>query len=275
MSRYIAKAAIRGATTIVDEAERMLAAAIDDFGADTPVAFTNTAYHLPVILGFTGMEVDNLGQLQKALDQAKKLLNDAPGDSLWLPYLGETLDSGAATLLAAEAIEAVRFVRGEQPERIPGLQLTGTSFVSPGREWWRRLRQRPHRRHPVARLGHPVGRRPHARFRRHRGRGPQQRGRGVDRARAAEAQHPRVPLGQRERAQHHPSADGRGRRDGLRHLHRARSAPTPSRPSTRWASPPARRSPSAACPAARSATSCCTTSSGCSPSCSRWARWTT
>jgi acetyl-CoA synthase len=131
MSRYIAKAAMRGATSIVDEADRMLQAAIADLGPDKPVAFTNTAYHLPVILGFTGMEVDNLGQLQKALDHAKKLLNDTPGDSLWLPYLGETLDAGAATLLAAEAIEAIRFARGTQPEPIPGLQLTGTSFVSP------------------------------------------------------------------------------------------------------------------------------------------------
>jgi acetyl-CoA synthase len=131
MSRYIAKAAHRGANLIVSEAEQMLQAALEEFGPDRPVAFTNTAYHLPVILGFTGMEVDNLGQLQAALGHAKSLLNEAPGDSLWLPYLGETLDSGAATLLAMEAIEAVRFARGEQPEPVPGLSLTGTSFTSP------------------------------------------------------------------------------------------------------------------------------------------------
>ncbi len=132
MSRYIAKAAIRGATAIVDEADQMLTAAIADLGPDKPVAFTNTAYHLPVILGFTGMEVDNLGQLQDALGYAKKLLHEAPSDRLWLPYLGETLDSGAATLLAAETIEAVRFARGQQPEKIQGLQLTGTSATGDG-----------------------------------------------------------------------------------------------------------------------------------------------
>jgi acetyl-CoA synthase len=132
MSRYIATAAIRGATAIVAEAEQMVASAIADLGADRPVAFINTAYHLPVILGFTGMEVDNLGQLQKAVTYAKSLLNAVPGDSLWLPYLGETLDAGAATLLAAETIEAVRFARGEQPDKIPGLQLTGTSFAGNG-----------------------------------------------------------------------------------------------------------------------------------------------
>lgn len=131
MSRYIARAAIRGANLIVDEADRLVQAAIEELGPGHPIGFTNTAYHLPVFLGFTGMEVDSLGQLQDGLEQAKRLLSEAPGESLWLPYLGETLDSGAATLLAMEAIEAVRFARGQQPEPIPGLQLTGTSFTSP------------------------------------------------------------------------------------------------------------------------------------------------
>jgi acetyl-CoA synthase len=131
VSRYIAKAALRGANLIVNEADQMLESAIADLGPGTPVAFTNTAYYLPVILGFTGMEVSTLGELQKAVTYAKSLLSAAPVDSLWLPYLGETLDSGAATLLAMETIEAVRFVRGQQPEPIPGLHLTGTSFTSP------------------------------------------------------------------------------------------------------------------------------------------------
>ncbi len=131
MSRYIAKAAIRGANLIIQEAEQMLASAITDLGPDTPVAFPNTAYHLPVILGFTGLEVDTLGQLEEALARARGLLHQVPGDSVWLPYLGETMDCGAATLLAMEAIEAVRFARNLQPEPIQGLQLTGTSFTSP------------------------------------------------------------------------------------------------------------------------------------------------
>ena len=131
MSRYIAKAASRGAQRIVVEAEEMLKSALDEMGPDTPVAFPNTAYYLPVTLGFTGMEVDTLGGLEPVLAHAHKLLHPVPSDSVWLPYLGETLDCGAATLLAMEAVEAIRFARGEQPEPVPGLQLTGTSFTSP------------------------------------------------------------------------------------------------------------------------------------------------
>ena len=131
MSRYIAKAAIRGANLIVEEANALLQAALKDLGPKTPVAFTNTAYFLPVALGFIGLKVSTLGELSEVIAHARKLLHPVPGDRLWLPYLGETLDCGVATLLAEEAIEAIRFARREQPERIPGLSLTGTSFTSP------------------------------------------------------------------------------------------------------------------------------------------------
>ena len=125
MSRYIATRAIRGANGLVAEADALLQKAIAEKGADTPVAFPNTAYFLPVTLGMLGREVNTLGELVPVLDHAKGLLHPVPAKNLWVPYLGETLDSGMATLLAAETIEGVRFVYGEQPERFPGLQLAG------------------------------------------------------------------------------------------------------------------------------------------------------
>jgi acetyl-CoA synthase len=118
MSRFIATSAIKGANGIVAEAERLLTAALKEFGPDKPVAFTNTAYYLPVIYGYTGMEVKKLGDLVPAMQHAKSLVAAVPNEKLWLPYLGETLDSGVATLFAEEIIEGVRFVRSEQPERI-------------------------------------------------------------------------------------------------------------------------------------------------------------
>ncbi|MGD1995882.1 MAG: acetyl-CoA decarbonylase/synthase complex subunit alpha/beta [Anaerolineae bacterium] len=125
MSRYIATRAIRGANALVAEADAELRKAIAEKGADTPVAFPNTAYYLPVVLGMMGREVTQLGDLEPVLKHAKNLLHPVPDDNLWVPYLGETLDSGMATLLAAETIEGIRFVRGEQPEPYPGLDLAG------------------------------------------------------------------------------------------------------------------------------------------------------
>jgi acetyl-CoA synthase len=125
MSRYIATRAIRGATMIVNEAESMLQEAIADKGADTPVSFPNTAYHLPTIMGLTGREVDTLGELVPILEHSRSLLHPIPPAQRWMPYLGETLDSGVATLLAEEVIEAVRFIQGNQPEIYPGFELAG------------------------------------------------------------------------------------------------------------------------------------------------------
>jgi len=110
MSRYIATRAIRGATMIVNEAETLLQQAIAEKGADTPVAFPNTAYYLPLIMGLTGREVQTLGDLAPVLERARTLLHPVPSGQRWTPYLGETLDSGVATLLAEEAIEGVRFI---------------------------------------------------------------------------------------------------------------------------------------------------------------------
>ncbi len=125
MSRYIATRAIRGASALVSEAEFMLNKALAEKGPDTPVSFPNTAYYLPTIFGMTGIAVEKLGQLKDVLRHARELLHPLPSNQKWTPYLGETLDSGMATLFAAETIEAVRFVYGLQPELMDGLSLTG------------------------------------------------------------------------------------------------------------------------------------------------------
>ncbi len=132
MSRYIATRAIRGANALVTEAELMLKKALAEKGPDTPVAFPNTAYYLPVIFGMTGQEVETLGQLNQSVAHARELLHPVPASRHWTPYLGETLDSGMATLIAAEIIEAVRFVYSLQPEQMPGFELAGGTVYASG-----------------------------------------------------------------------------------------------------------------------------------------------
>ena len=130
MSRYIATRAIRGANALVTEAEFMLQKAIAEKGPDTPVEFPNTAYYLPFILAMTAKEISTLGQLKPIITHARELLHPQPSRNKWTPYLGETLDSGMATLLAAEIIESIRFVYGLQPEKMPGLELAGGTAYS-------------------------------------------------------------------------------------------------------------------------------------------------
>ncbi|MRR31799.1 CO dehydrogenase/CO-methylating acetyl-CoA synthase complex subunit beta, partial [bacterium] len=88
MSKYIATRAIRGATALVTEAEVMLNKALTEKGPDSPVAFPNTAYFLPTILGMTGKSIEKIGDLKPVLDYSRGLLHPVPAGRHWTPYLG-------------------------------------------------------------------------------------------------------------------------------------------------------------------------------------------
>jgi len=132
MSRYIATRALRGANLIVQEFDALLQKALTELGPNKEIKFTNTAYFLPTIMGYTGMEVSNIGGLKPVVDHCRMLLHNLPTDKTWLPYLGETFDAGVATLLAEEGIMGIRFAYGQEPQKMPGLELTGSSAPADG-----------------------------------------------------------------------------------------------------------------------------------------------
>ncbi|MBN2320788.1 MAG: CO dehydrogenase/CO-methylating acetyl-CoA synthase complex subunit beta [Acidobacteria bacterium] len=115
MSKIIATKAIRGAHELVKRAEKELAQAVEEKGPDTRVEFPNTAYYLPISHGILGLNIETLGGLHELLAEAKKLLPPIPGDTLWLPYLGNTLDAGMAALFADEIIEAIKYTQDPLP----------------------------------------------------------------------------------------------------------------------------------------------------------------
>ena len=112
MSRIIAAAAIRGAHASMNRAETMLSETIHRHGRDKGIGFSGTAYALPVILALVGKRVEKLGDLEETLQIARGWLPAVPTEQLWLPYLGGALDAGAATLVAQEAVEAMKPLRG-------------------------------------------------------------------------------------------------------------------------------------------------------------------
>jgi acetyl-CoA synthase len=116
MSRIVAAAAIRGANKIAKEAEGFLNKAIQEKGKEAKVALPETAFYLPMAYALMGLEVKTLGEMAPILEHVKSLLHQEPSKDLWLPYLGDTLDSGVATLLAEELIVTLRYLYGQEPQ---------------------------------------------------------------------------------------------------------------------------------------------------------------
>jgi len=127
VSRLICSSAIQGAIQWVARAEEKLESAIREKGPECRVAFPETAYHLPIIYSFTGLKADTLAGLRGILAQAKALLSAPPSEKVWLPYLGNTLDAGVATLFACEIIEACKYLIG--PDPVGGIWLGAASDV--------------------------------------------------------------------------------------------------------------------------------------------------
>jgi acetyl-CoA synthase len=115
MSKIIASAVIRGAHKITKQAEDILARAIEEKGKDCRVEFPNTGYYMPIIYSMTGQAVEKLSDFQEVMQEVKGLLPPLVDDELWLPYLGQALDAGMATLFAEEVIEGCKYLIGPNP----------------------------------------------------------------------------------------------------------------------------------------------------------------
>jgi acetyl-CoA synthase len=115
MSKIIASAAIRGAQRIARQAEDILRRAIKEKGRDCHVEFPNTGYYIPIIYSMTGRAVEKLADFEEVMKEIERLLPPPVDDDLWLPYLGQALDAGMATLFAEEIIEACKYLIGPNP----------------------------------------------------------------------------------------------------------------------------------------------------------------
>jgi acetyl-CoA synthase len=115
MSKIIASAVIRGAQRIAGQAEDILRQAIKEKGRDCHVEFPNTGYYIPIIYSMTGRAVEKLADFEDMMREIKSLLPPPVDDELWLPYLGQALDAGMATLFAEEIIEACKYLIGPNP----------------------------------------------------------------------------------------------------------------------------------------------------------------
>ncbi|MDR1472652.1 MAG: CO dehydrogenase/CO-methylating acetyl-CoA synthase complex subunit beta [Synergistaceae bacterium] len=127
MSKIICSSAINGAIEWVRKADAAVTEAIREKGPEQAIGFPSTNYYLPIIYSFTGRKMETLQDLQGIVEYSRNLLPARVLDSNWLPYLGQTLDAGAAALFACEAIEAVKYIMGPNP--VDGIWLGAANDV--------------------------------------------------------------------------------------------------------------------------------------------------
>ena len=100
--------AIHGAIIATGYADQLLTSAIERYGKDEEVEFPETAYALPAILAWQGREVRRLGDMPIALEQARLAIKEDED-------LEGALAAGEAVMVAAEIVEALRYIRNERP----------------------------------------------------------------------------------------------------------------------------------------------------------------
>lgn len=113
MSKHLFTQAYEGAVVATSYAEILLTQAIREHGEDTPVSYPDTAYKLPVITALSGEDVSTLKDLVPILNRIR--MTNVREDL--------TLDgakaNGEAAFYAAEIIESLRYLNGNNPHVDP------------------------------------------------------------------------------------------------------------------------------------------------------------
>ncbi|MCK8827368.1 acetyl-CoA decarbonylase/synthase complex subunit alpha/beta [Natroniella acetigena] len=108
MTIKLCKAAIEGAMVATSFAETRLNKVLIECGPDTEVAYPDTGYELPLISGLEGTKVEKAGDLTRILNKFKSNLTHE--------YDFENAKkAGELTAIAAEIIEALKYIGDEDP----------------------------------------------------------------------------------------------------------------------------------------------------------------
>lgn len=89
------------------ERARAAIEAAGGFSIKAPIALPGTRHYLPLIYALTGLEVEDLGDLEAPIDLAASLIGPSPKGEPWLPYLGTALDAGISAAISAEIVGAL------------------------------------------------------------------------------------------------------------------------------------------------------------------------
>ena len=101
-----------GSKDALKAAEGMVQKCVEEKGREHKVAFPDTAYSLSVIYAATGKKITTVAELEGALDIVRSLIVEEE-------ILDKLLNSGLATAVAAEIVEAAKYVLSDAPYAEP------------------------------------------------------------------------------------------------------------------------------------------------------------
>ncbi len=111
-----------GAIIATSYAEILLSQAIRRYGPEHPVGYPDTGYYLPVIMNLSGEKVTKLGELVPILNRMRNQIKEE------LNFYNARL-CGESTAYAAEMIEAVRYLKGDNLHVAPWTGFVGDPVV--------------------------------------------------------------------------------------------------------------------------------------------------
>ena len=116
----IIKSAISGANKALGMAEQALQKALNKYGEQKEISYPNTAYELPLIFGIESQEIKTLSDMRNVIESTKLRVSK----ELTLESMHH---AGIVTLVAAEIIEALKYLDSQKPYPEPY-----TGFISDG-----------------------------------------------------------------------------------------------------------------------------------------------
>ncbi|AHF06898.1 acetyl-CoA decarbonylase/synthase complex subunit alpha/beta [Desulfitobacterium metallireducens] len=120
--KKLLRKAYDGTITAMTYAEILLNRAIKDYGKEQSIGYPDTAYNLPVITCLSGQKVTTLNELVPILNRMRNQVKTGltfENARLW----------GESVLYAAEIIEVLHYLRGDEPKVAPWTGFLGDPIV--------------------------------------------------------------------------------------------------------------------------------------------------
>ncbi len=102
------KMAIEGSIIATGYADILLSRALSKYGPDKKIEFPETGYQLPSLFAWLGTDCTRLGDLPKLMGEARSRIVESP-------TFEAAVASGEATMIAAEVVEALKYIDNPNP----------------------------------------------------------------------------------------------------------------------------------------------------------------